>query len=110
MLLKNFVTVSFGLLLSLKAMADEKGIYSAKLSSVETNKKAPGSVKNGYQVKTGYRIDDFHSFTIAAIDPMKPQSKIFSSKIDQRNVQQLNDSSPDSKYAFSAELELIRGL
>ena len=110
MLLKNFVTVSFGLLLSLKAMADDKGIYSAKLTSVETNKKAPGSVKNGYQVKTGYRIDDFHSFTIAAIDPMKPQSKIFSPMIDSRNVQQLDDTPSNSNYAFSAELEIIRGL
>ncbi|EJM81702.1 hypothetical protein PMI34_05071 [Pseudomonas sp. GM74] len=110
MLLKNFVTVSFGLLLSLKAMADDKGVYSAKLTSVETNKKAPSTVKTGYQVKTGYRIDDFYSFTAAAIDPMKPQSQIFSSKIDPRNIQRLDDSPSDSKYAFSAELELIRGL
>ena len=110
MLLKNFVTVSFGLLLSLKAMADDKGVYSAKLTSIETNKKAPSTVKTGYQVKTGYRIDDFHAFTAAAIDPMKPQSQIFSSKIDPRNVQHMDDSALDSKYAFSAELELIRGL
>ena len=109
-LLKNFVTVSFGLLLSLKAMADDKGIYSAKLSCVETNKKAPNSVKAGYQVQTGYRIDDFHAFTVTAIDPMRPQSKIFSSKIDPRNVQQLNDSSSASKYAFFFFLVLIRGL
>ncbi len=104
MLLKNFVTVSFGLLLSLKAMADDKGIYSAKLTSVETNKKAPTTVKTGYQVKNGYRIDDFYAFTAAAIDPMKPQSQIFSSKIDPRKVQHMDDS------PFSAELELIRGL
>ncbi|MGX1086654.1 hypothetical protein [Pseudomonas sp. AP3_22 TE3818] len=110
MLLKNFVTVSFGLLLSLKAMADDKGIYSAKLTSVETNKKAPDSVKTGYQVKTGYRIDDFYSFTAAAIDPMKPQSKIFSPMVDPRNVQQLDASPSHSNYAFSAELEIIRGL
>ena len=110
MLLKNFVTVSFGLLLSLKAMADDKGIYSTKLTSVETNKKVPSTVKNGYQVKNGYRIDDFYSFTATAIDPMKPQSKIFSPMVDSRNVQQLDDSASHSNYAFSAELEIIRGL
>ncbi|EJM64967.1 hypothetical protein [Pseudomonas sp. GM55] len=110
MLLKNFVTVSFGLLLSLKAMADDKGVYSAKLTCAETDKKAPSAVKTGYQVNTGYRIDDFHSFSAAAIDPMKPQSKIFSAKVDPRNVQHMDDSPSDSKYAFSAELELIRGL
>src|SRR5689334_8582922 len=110
MLLKNFVTVSFGLLLSLKAMADDKGVYSAKLTCTETNKKALNAVKTGYQVKTGYRIDDFHSFSAAAIDPMKPQSRIFSAQVDPRNIQRLNDSAPDSKYAFSAELDLIRGL
>ncbi|WP_085725287.1 hypothetical protein [Pseudomonas sp. R37(2017)] len=110
MLLKNFVTVSFGLLLSLKAMADDKGVYSAKLTSVETNKKAPSTVKTGYQVKTGYRIDDFYSFTAAAIDPMKPQSQIFNTTIDARNVQRMDDSASDSRYAFSAELELIREL
>ena len=110
MLLKNFVTVSVGLLLSLKAMADDKGFYSAKLTSIETNKKAPSTVKTGYQVKTGYRIDDFHAFTAAAIDPMKPQSQIFSSKIDPPKVQHMDDSPLDSTYALSAELELIRGL
>ena len=110
MLLKNFVTVTFGLLLSLKAMADDKGFYSAKLTSVETNKKALSAVKNGYQVTTGYRMDDFHSFTAAAIDPMKPQSQIFSSKVDPRNVQHMDDSPLDTRYAFSAELEIIRGL
>ena len=110
MLLKNFVTVSFGLLLSLKAMADDKGVYSTKLTSVETNKKVPSAVKTSYQVKTGYRIDDFYAFTAAAIDPMKPQSQIFSSEIDPRNVQHMDDSPLGSKYAFSAELELIRGL
>lgn len=110
MLLKNFVTVSFGLLLSLKAMADDKGVYSAKLTNVETNKKALSAVKANYQVKTGYRTDEFYSFTAAAIDPMKPQSQIFSSKIDPRNVQHMDDSPLNNKYAFSAELELIRGL
>ncbi|MFY0731810.1 hypothetical protein [Pseudomonas sp. NFX15] len=110
MRLKNFVTVSFGLLLSLKAMADDKDIYSQKMASIETNKKAVSDVKNSYQVNTGYRINDFYAFDATAINPTKAPSNIFTSNIDPHSVRHMRDAAFDEKYAFSAGLEISRGL
>lgn len=110
MQLKNFATVSFGVLLSLKAMAYDKEVYCADMTRVESNKKTLDDEHSRYKICTDYRVEDFYAFDAAAIGPASQTSAIFGSKIAPSKLQSLVDSPLSDAYAFSASLELMPAL
>jgi len=110
MQLKNFATVSFGVLLSLKAMAYDKEVYSAEMTRVESNKKTLDDEHSRYKICTDYRVEDFFAFDAAAIGPGNETSSIFGSKIAPCKLQSLVDSPLSDAYVFSASLELMPAL
>ncbi|TPG79562.1 hypothetical protein [Pseudomonas arsenicoxydans] len=110
MQLKNFATVSFGVLLSLKAMAYDKEVYRAEMTRVESNKKTLDDEHSRYKICTDYRVDDFFAFDAAAIGPASETSAIFGSKIAPCKLQSLVDSPLSDAYVFSASLELMPAL
>lgn len=107
MLLKNLATVSFGVLLSLKALADDKTLYSADLTRVESNKKKLNDEKSSYKVCTNYRVDDVYAFDAAALGPTSQKTAIFGSKIAPSKLQGLLDLPLNDTYVFTAALELM---
>jgi len=110
MQLKNFATVSFGVLLSLKAMAYDKEVYCADMTRVESNKKTLDDEHSRYKICTDYRVDDFFAFDAAAIGPASQPSAIFGSKIAPGKLQSLVDFPLSDAYVFSASLELMPAL
>lgn len=104
MRLKNFATVSFGVLLSLKAMAGYKELYSVDLASIESNKKKLDDESSSYRICTSYRINDYFAFDAAGIGAQ--QTAIFGSKIAPCKLQSLLDLPLSDAYVFSAALEL----
>lgn len=110
MQLKNFATVSFGVLLSLKAMAYDKEVYRADMTRAESNKKTPDDEQSRYKIGTDYRVEDFFAFDAAAIGPSSQTSAIFGSKIAPCKLQNLVDTPLSDAYVFSASLELMPAL
>jgi len=107
MQLKNFATVSFGVLLSLKAMAYDKEVYNSDMTRVESNKKSQDDEHSRYKICTDYRVDDFFAFDAAAIGPASETSAIFGSKIAPCKLQSLVDTPLSDAYVFAAALELM---
>jgi hypothetical protein len=110
MQLKNFATVSFGVLLSLKAMAYDKQVYSAEMTRVESDKKTLDDEHARYKICTDYRVEDYFAFDAAAIGPASETSAIFGSKIAPCKLQSLVDTPLSDAYVFSAALELMPAL
>jgi hypothetical protein len=110
MQLKNIATVSFGVMLSLKAMAYDKEVYRTDMTRVESNKKTLDDEQSRYKICTDYRVEDFFAFDAAAIGPASETSTIFGSKIAPCKLQSLVDSPLSDAYAFSASLELMPAL
>jgi hypothetical protein len=106
MRLKNLATVSFGILLSLKALAEDKELYSADLTRIESNKKKLSDEKSAYRVFTDYRVDDFFVFDAAALGPASQKTAIFGSKIAPGKLQSLVELSVSEAYVFAAALEI----
>lgn len=104
MRLKNFATVSFGVLLSLKAMAGYKELYSVDLAQIESNKKKLDDESSIYRICTSYRINDYFAFDATAIGVQ--QTAIFGSKIAPCKLQSLLELPLSNTYVFSAALEL----
>lgn len=107
MQLKNLATVSFGVLLSVKAMAYEDEPHSADPTRVESNKKTLSDEKARYKIRTNYRVNDLFAFDAAAIGPTSQKTAIFGSKIAPRKLQSLLDIPLSDAYVFSAALELV---
>ena len=91
MQLKNLATVSFGVLLSVKAMAYEDEPHSADLTRIESNKKTLNDEKARYKICTNYRVNDLFAFDAAAIGPTSQKTAIFGSKIAPGKLQSLLD-------------------
>nr|WP_180204681.1 hypothetical protein [Pseudomonas sp. SbOxS1]NYU04675.1 hypothetical protein [Pseudomonas sp. SbOxS1] len=107
MLLKNLASVSFGVLLSLKAWADDKALYSADLTHIESNENKLIDEQSSYKICTDYRVDDFFAFDAAALGPAN-QTAIFGSKIAPCKLQSLVELTTSDTYVFAAALELMR--
>ncbi|MFJ2689929.1 hypothetical protein [Pseudomonas sp. NPDC087336] len=107
MLLKNLASVSFGVLLSLKAWADDKALYNADLTHIESNENKLAEEQSSYKICTDYRVDDFFAFDAAALGSAS-QTAIFGSKIEPCKLQSLVDSTTSDTYVFTAALELMR--
>ncbi|OOG11230.1 hypothetical protein [Pseudomonas sp. C9] len=107
MQLKNFATASFGVLLSLKAMAYDEEPCSADQTRIESNQKMLNDEKSRYKICTDYRADDFFAFDAAALGPTSEKTAIFGSKIAPGKLQSLLDLPISDAYVFSAALELI---
>ena len=106
MLLKNLASVSFGVLLSLKALADDKELYNADLMRIESNKNKLSDDQSGYKICTDYRVDDFFAFDAAALGPVN-QTAIFGSKIAPCKLQSLVELTMSDAYVFAASLEIM---
>lgn len=106
MQLKNLVTASFGVLLSLKAMAYDKELYATDMTRAESNKKALGNDNYSYKVCTNYRIKDFFAFDAAALGSTTNNSVIFGSNIAAEELQSLLDLQVNDTYVFTAALDL----
>jgi len=106
MQLKNLATVSFGVLLSVKAMAYEDELHTADLTQVESNKKTLSNEKTRYKICTNYRVNDLFAFDAAAIGPSSQKTAIFGSKIAPCKLQSLLDIPLSDEYVFSATLEV----
>jgi hypothetical protein len=106
MQLKNLATVSFGVLLSVKAMAYEDEPHSADLTRTESNKKTLSDEKARYKICTNYRVNDLFAFDAAAIGTTSQKTAIFGSKIAPCELQSLLDLPLNEAYVFSAALEL----
>jgi hypothetical protein len=106
MQLKNLATVSFGVLLSVKAMAYEDELHSAEPTRIESNKKTLGDEKSRYKICTNYHVNDLFAFDAAAIGPTSQKTAIFGSKIAPCKLQSLLDIPLSNAYVFSAALEL----
>ncbi|NUU36889.1 hypothetical protein [Pseudomonas sp. C2B4] len=104
MLLKKFATVSIGVLLSLKAMAGYKELYSVDLAQIESNKKKLSDEHYSYKICTNYRTNEYFAFDATAIGNQK--TAIFGSKIAPCKLQSLLDLPQSDAYLFSAMLEL----
>lgn len=107
MLLKNLASVSFGVLLSLKAWADDKKHYKANLTRIESNENKLIEEQSSYKICTDYRVDDFFAFNASDLGPSN-QSAIFGSKIAPCKLQSLVELSTSDTYVFAAALELMR--
>ncbi|GAB6402688.1 hypothetical protein [Pseudomonas sp. MHK4] len=106
MLLKNLATVSFGVLLSLKALADDKELYGADLTRIESNKNKLNDEKSDYRIVTAYRAEDFFAFDAAAISPASQKTAIFGSKLAPEKLQGLVEVSESDAYVFTAALSM----
>jgi hypothetical protein len=106
MQLKNLVTASFGVLLSLKAMAYDKELYGTDMTQVESNKKALGNDNYSYKVCTDYRIKEFFAFDATALGSTTDNSAIFGSKMAAEELQSLLDLQVNDTYVFTAALDL----
>ena len=107
MQLKNLATVSFGVLLSVKAMAYEDEPPSADLTRIESNKKTLSDEKARYKICTNYRVNDLFAYDAAAIGPTSQKTAIFGSKIAPCKLQSLLDIPLNDAYVFSAALDLM---
>ncbi len=107
MQLKNLATVSFGVLLSVKAMAYEDEPHGADLRRIESNKKALSDEKARYKICTNYRVNDLFAYDAAAIGPTSQKTAIFGSKIAPCKLQSLLDIPLNDAYVFSAALDLM---
>jgi len=106
MQLKNLATVSFGVLLSVKAMAYEDEPQSVELTRIESNKKTLSDEKTRYKICTNYRVNDLFAFDASAIGPSSQKTAIFGSKIAPCKLQSLLDIPLNDAYVFSATLEV----
>ncbi|MDD2102481.1 hypothetical protein SOP85_12570 [Pseudomonas sp. YuFO20] len=106
MLLKNLATVSFGVLLSLKALADDKELYGADLTRIESNKNKLSDEKSDYRIVTAYRAEDFFAFDAAAIGPASQKTAIFGSNLAPDKLQGLVELSSSDAYVFTAALSM----
>ncbi|EJM15047.1 hypothetical protein PMI22_04367 [Pseudomonas sp. GM21] len=106
MQLKNLATVSFGVLLSVKAMAYEDEPQSVELTRIESNKKTLSDEKTRYKTCNNYRVNDLFAYDAAAIGPTRQKTAIFGSKIAPCKLQSLLDIAPTDAYVFSAALQL----
>lgn len=104
MLLKKLATVSIGVLLSVKAMAGYKELYSVDLAQIESNKKKLNDEKLSYRICTSYRTNDYFAFDAAALG--NQQTAIFGSKIAPGKLQSLMDLPLHDSYVFSTTLAL----
>lgn len=104
MLLKKISTLSFGVLLSLKAMAGYKELYSADLAQVEHIKKRSSDEQFNYKISTHYRIDDHFAFDAGAIGT--PGTAIFGSRIAPAKLQSLLDLPLNDTYRFTSTLAI----
>lgn len=107
MLLKKLASVSMGVLLSLKALADDKDLYSADLVRIESASKKLSDKPSSYKVCTEYRVDDFFTFDAAALGSTIQKTAIFGSKIAPCKLQGLVELSSGDAYAFAAALEIM---
>lgn len=106
MLLKNLATLSFGVVLALKALAKDKELYSADLTPIESDNETLSDEKPGYKICTAYPIDDYCAFDATAIAPTRQKTAIFGSKVAPCKLQNLDLPSSDT-YVFSAALALM---
>ena len=106
MLLKNLATVSFGVLLSLKALADDKELYGANLTGNESKKNTPNNENSDYRIVTDYRAEVFFAFDAAAIGPANQNTAIFGSKLAPDKLQGLVELSSGDAYVFTAALSM----
>jgi hypothetical protein len=104
MLLKKCATLSFGLLLSLKAMAGYKELYNVDLAQIESDKKKLSDAYSSYKTCTSYPVTEYFAFDAAAIGDQK--TAIFGSKIAPCKLQSLLDLPANDAYVFSASLTL----
>ena len=107
MLMKNLATASFGVMLSLKAMATDKELYNADMTRIESNKNSLSEEQADYKICSDYRVDDFFAFDASAIGSAAQQTAIFGSKIAPQKLQSLLDLPLNDTYVFSAALELV---
>jgi hypothetical protein len=106
MQLKNLATASFGVLLSLKAMAYDKELYGVDMTRIESDKKIPGNEKFSYKIPTNYQINDYCAFDAAAIGKTSESSAIFGTHIAPCERQSLLDLPLNEEYVFTAALQL----
>jgi len=106
MLMKNLATASFGVMLSLKAMATDKELYNADMTRIESNKNSLSEEQADYKICSDYRVDDFFAFDASAIGSASQQTAIFGSNIAPEKLQSLLDLPLNDTYVFSAALEL----
>ena len=104
MLLKKLATVSIGVLLSVKAMAGYKELYSVDLAQIESNKKKLSDEHFSYKICTNYRVNDYFAFDAAAIGHQT--TAIFGSKIEPCKLLSLLDIPLSDTYKFSAALTI----
>ncbi|WPN45194.1 MULTISPECIES: hypothetical protein [unclassified Pseudomonas] len=107
MLLKNLATASLGVLLSLKAMANDKEIYSTDMTRIESNESTLSEEEASYKICSDYRVSNFFAFDASAIGSAAQQTAIFGSKIAPQKLQSLLDLPLNDTYVFSAALELV---
>ncbi|OLF52947.1 hypothetical protein [Pseudomonas chlororaphis] len=107
MLLKKLTTVSVGVLLFFKAMANDKESYSCDLACIKSDPDQPSSEDPGYKILTGYRADDYFVFDAAAIGPASQNSAIFGAHLEPGKLQSLLDPLLNDSYVFSAALERL---
>ncbi|AUF99431.1 hypothetical protein CXQ81_02100 [Pseudomonas sp. 09C 129] len=105
MLLKNLVTVSLGVVLSLKAMIKDEEVYRPDLTTIENRKKTLADEQSNYRIRSDYPASDYFAFDAATIDPTAQKTAIFGSKTALCKLQNLNLPTSDT-YVFSAALEL----
>lgn len=105
MQLKNLATASFGVLLSLKAMAYDKDLYGVDMTRIESDKKIPSDENFSYKTPTHYQIKDFFAFDATAIGQTR-QSSIFGAQMTPSELQSLVEIPVNDGYVFTAALQL----
>jgi hypothetical protein len=105
MQLKNLATASFGVLLSLKAMACDKDLYGVDMTRIESDRKIPGDENLSYKIPTHYEIKDFFAFDATAIGQTR-QSSIFGAQMTPSELQSLVEIPENDGYVFNATLQL----
>jgi hypothetical protein len=104
MQLKNIATATFGVLLSVKAMAYDKEPCNVEQTRIASSKKTLSDEQKSYKICTDYRANDLAAFNAAALGSQ--QSAIFGSRIAPSKLESLLDIPLNDAYVFSAELEL----